>query len=247
MALGISQARRVGRIRRAGAVALALTMGMASLANSGAAQQAPPKKSAPAGAMNTWVKLCGKTPVGVMYKDGKEEPKLGDFCVTQYERFDETTGALASVTVRKSDAEDRPFFAVTVPLGMVLPAGVRAALYPAGPWEQAQKNEKVDDSKLKGLTLDYKTCIMAGCVAEIEATPELFNDLKTFKGIVVFAINAEKNAVGFPVPLTGFEQAYAGNPVDAKLYLEGRQALMQKIAQQRKQLGPTGPGPIPKK
>ena len=120
---------------------------------------------------------------------------------------------------------------------MVLPAGVRAALYPAGPWEQAQKNEKVDDSKLKGLTLDYKTCIMAGCVAEIEATPELFNDLKTFKGIVVFAINAEKNAVGFPVPLTGFEQAYAGNPVDAKLYLEGRQALMQKIAQQREAIG----------
>ena len=85
--------------------------------------------------------------------------------------------------------------------------------------------------------------MMAGCVAEIEATPELFNDLKTFKGIVVFAINAEKDAVAFPVPLTGFEQAYAGNPIDAQLYLEGRQALMQKIAQQKKQSGQASPAP----
>ena len=163
MALGISQAPLVRRTRRAAAVALALTMGMASLTSDGAAQQPPAKKAAPpAGVINTWVKLCGKTPIGLMYKDGKEETRFGNFCLTQYERVNETTGPIASVAIRKSDAEANPVFAVTVPLGMLLPAGVRAVLYPAGLWEQAQKNEKVDESKLKGIALDYKMCYDRG-------------------------------------------------------------------------------------
>jgi invasion protein IalB len=239
MALSVAQARIVGRIGHVGAAAIALAIGTASLTGNGAAQQGPAKKGAPASAAgpnNPWVKLCGKTPIGVMYKDGKEEARLGDFCLTQYERLDENTGALlVSVAVRKSDAEDKPYFVVTVPLGMRLQAGVRATLYPGGLWEQAQKNERVDETKLKGLNLDYKMCSAAGCVAELEATPEIFNDLKTFKGLAVFAINAEAKAAAFPVPLTGFEQAFAGNPVDAKQYIEARKALLQKIAQRQRE------------
>ena len=41
---------------------------------------------------------------------------------------------------------------------MILKAGMRAALYPNDLWEPAQKNEKIDESKLKGLELDYKLC-----------------------------------------------------------------------------------------
>ena len=59
----------------------------------------------------------------------------------------------------------------------------------------------------------------------------------------------------FPVPLVGFEQSYAGAPVDAKKYGEARRSLMQQIAQrqhemmeeQKKQLeakeGTTGAAP----
>ena len=47
---------------------------------------------------------------------------------------------------------------------------------------------------------------------------------------MVFAINAGRRAVGFPVPLAGFDQAYAGAPVDNKQYGEARRALMQQIA-----------------
>ena len=60
---------------------------------------------------------------------------------------------------------------------------MRAALYPKGLWEQAQKNEKIDESKLKGIKLEYTAVpSIAGCMAEMEATPELINDLKTFEG-----------------------------------------------------------------
>ena len=78
----------------------------------------------------------------------------------------------------------------------------------------------------------------------METTPELLTDLKAGGGLVVFAINAGGSPVGFPVPLTGFEQSYAGAPVDNKQYGEARRALMQQIAarqqeqmeQQRKQM-----------
>src|SRR5262249_42772540 len=82
----------------------------------------------------------------------------------------------------------------------------------------------------------YTICHPAGCTAEVEATPELLNDLRTMGGLVVFAINAGGQPVGFPVPLVGFEQAYTGSPVDNKQYGEARRALMQQIAQRQHDL-----------
>src|SRR4029078_1167104 len=123
-------------------------------------------------------------------------------------------------------------------LGMAVPAGVRATLYPADLWDRARKNEKVDASKLKGLALEYTVCLAAGCSAETEATPEIINDLKTSKGIVFFAIDAAREAVPFPVPLTGFDKAYAGGPGDTKQYLEERRVLLQQIAKRQQEQAP---------
>ena len=36
-----------------------------------------------------------------------------------------------------------------VPLGMMLQPGMRATLYPKDMWDKAQKNEKIDEAKLK--------------------------------------------------------------------------------------------------
>ena len=52
----------------------------------------------------------------------------------------------------------------------------------------------------------------------------------------MLAINVNGQAVGFPVPLIGFEQSYTGNPVDTKQYSEARRALMQQIAAHQQQL-----------
>ena len=50
---------------------------------------------------------------------------------------------------------------------------------------------------------------------------------------MVFAINAGGQPVPFPVPLVGFPEAFAGNPVDNKQYGEARKQLMQQIAQRQ--------------
>jgi len=122
-----------------------------------------------------------------------------------------------------------------VPLGMMLQPGMRATLYPKDMWDKAQKNEKVDESKLKPLSLAYTLCHPAGCTAEAEATPDLLNDLKKGGGLMVFAINAAGAPAAFPVPLVGFEQSYGGPPVDSKKYSEARRSLMQQIAQRQQE------------
>jgi invasion protein IalB len=169
---------------------------------------------------------------------------------------------LVSAAVRQVEGQDKQHFMVMVPLGMMLQAGMRATLYPKDAWEKVQKNEKVDETKLKAVKLAYTLCHPAGCTAEMETTPDLLNDLKVGGGLVVFAINAGGAPVGFPVPLTGFDQSYAGAPVDNKQYGEARRALMQQIAarqqellaeQQKKQMeeqqkgAPAAPAPPAKK
>jgi invasion protein IalB len=246
------RAPMIERVRRAGAVALVLSAGIPATAASVAAQQAPAqqapakpaKKATPApagaaqgGSKNSWVKLCEKMSIGVMYNNGKEEPRYSNYCLTQQERLDGNTGrSLVTAAIRQMEGESRQYFMVMVPLGMLLKPGMRAALYPKDLWEKLQKNESVDESKLKGLKLEYTLCHGGGCTAEAETTPELINDLKTFGGMVVFAINAKGDATPFPVAFAGFEQAYTGNPADPQQYAAGRRALMQMIAQRQQEL-----------
>jgi invasion protein IalB len=243
MANRILQVARGGMVH-AGVVALAL--GIAGITGSADAQQpakkpaaAPAQKGAPAaappaGAQSAWVKLCEKANAVTKDKDGKDEKKEVSICLTHHERLDGNSGmVLVSAAVRQIDGQDKQHFMVMVPLGMLIQPGMRASLYPKDQWELVQKNEKIDEAKLKGIKLGYTLCHPAGCTAEVEATPELINDLRTMGGLVVFAINAGGQPVGFPVPLIGFEQAYTGGPVDNKQYGEARRALMQQIAQRQ--------------
>jgi len=42
-------------------------------------------------------------------------------------------------------------------------------------------------------------------------------------------MNLSGKPIGFPVPLSGFTKAYAGDPVDNEKYRAARQQLMQTI------------------
>jgi invasion protein IalB len=222
-----------------------------ALASSAVAQQQPAGKKAPAakaapaakdakaaaGPPSAWVKLCEKATAVSKQKDGKEEKKDVDICLTHHERLDGNTGmVLVSAAVRQVSGQDKQALMVMVPLGMMLQPGMRATIYPKDQWELVQKKEKVDESKLKPIQLAYTLCHPAGCTAETEATPELLKTLQTNAGMLVFAINAAGAPVVFPVPLAGFETSYAGPPIDTKQYSEARKSLMQQIAQRQHQL-----------
>jgi invasion protein IalB len=240
-------------VARLGAIAATVLLGVGLLFAPADAQQAPAKKppekspaKAPAGKGETsnpqsaWVKLCEKATATVKEKDGKEEKKDLNICLVHHERIDGNSGmVLVSAALRQIDGQDKQHFMVMVPLGMLLQPGMRATVFPKNLWDRVQKNEKIDkadEAKLKGLALQYSLCHIAGCTAEMEATPELMNDLKGNGGLMVFAISAAGTPVAFPVPLAGFDQALAGAPVDTKKYGEARKALMVQIVERQQQL-----------
>lgn len=202
---------------------------------------AAPKQAAaqaPAASQSAWVKLCEKAPVvtGVDKKDkGKVIREDKTICLTHHERLDGNTGmVLVSAAIRDVEGADHKSLMVMVPLGMALPAGVRAAVYSQDQWTKAANNEKIDEKELKPIKLEYSLCHAAGCTAEAEATPELIDQMKKGGGLMILAVNAGAQPIGFPVPLSGFAEAHDGKPVDNEQYAKARSQLMAQIRERQK-------------
>jgi invasion protein IalB len=168
---------------------------------------------------SAWVKLCGpvqprmREKATAINQENKEEKKI---CLTHHDHLDDNTGmVLMSAAVLQIDGQDKHSFIVMVPLGMLLQPGMRATIYPKDAWDKVQMNDNIDETKLKGIKqieLVYTMCHVAGCTAEVEATGELLNDLRTSGSFVVSPTNSSGAPVNFVVPLAGFAEALAGPP-----------------------------------
>jgi invasion protein IalB len=193
--------------------------------------------AAAAGKQSAWVKLCEKASFARKDKEGKETKEEKNICLTHHERLDGNTGmVLVSAAIREVDGSDKEHLMVMVPLGMAIPPGVRAAVYSKEQWAKAAKNEKIDEKTLKPIELKYSLCHPAGCTAEVEATKEIVDQMKTGGGLMIMAMNAAAQPIGFPVPLDGFTEAMAGKPVDNKEYAKARGQLMAQIRQRQAEL-----------
>jgi invasion protein IalB len=179
-------------------------------------------KPAPDASQSAWVKLCSKS-------DSGNPPKAVNVCLTTHERIDSNTGAVVvSAAVRQVEGNTNQHLMVTVPLSTLQSPDMALRIYPKDHWTAAYRNEKMDDSRLKLIWIT-SVCRGTGCTADTEATPELIAELKQAGGIVVLVRNNAGVQVALPIPLTGFEQAYAGAPVDKKVWAEARQKLMEQI------------------
>lgn len=205
-----------------------------------AAPAAPAAEAAPAAAQGEqvmWVKLCEKAPVLTKDKDGKDVKGEKGICLTHHERLDGNTGmVLVSAAIRQVEGLDKTHLMVMVPLGMAIQPGLRATVYSKELWDKAQKNEKVDDTKLKPVQLKFSLCHPAGCTAELELDDDLMKQLRANAGLMIFSINANGQVIAFPVPLAGFGAALDGAPIDNELYSKSRRELMQQIAQRQEQM-----------
>lgn len=191
---------------RAGFLSLALAL-TASLAAGPVLAQGKKGDAKPAEDQSAWVKLCESAP------DLTDPKKKLNVCLTHHERLDGNTGrVLVSAAIREVQGQDKKALMVMVPLGMALPPGVQV---------------KVDENE--PVKLQYTLCHAAGCTAESEATQKIVDEMKKGKRVVVAAINLAGKAIGFPVPLTGFDKALAGKPVDNEKYKEARKRLMLAI------------------
>lgn len=198
---------------------------------------APAAGAAAAASKSAWVKLCEKAAFNKKDKDGKDIKDEKNICLTHHERLDGNTGmVLVSAAIRQVEGSDKQHLMIMVPIGMAIPAGVRAAVYSKDQWEKASKNEKIDEKALKPIELKYSLCHPAGCTAEVEATADMITQLKAGAGLMVLAMNAAAQPIGFPVPLDGFGEAFAGKPVDNAEYAKARGQLMGQIKQRQAEL-----------
>lgn len=241
-----TQSARVGRWSM---LVASLVIGAFALGSGAMAQEkkkAPekaPEKAAPAapGAaadpnQSAWVKLCEKIAGVSKDKDGKDKKEEFNVCLTHHERLDANTGmVIVSAAVRQVQGQDKMAFMIMVPLGMLIPPGMRAAVYTKELWDKLQKNEKIDENKLKPFGLPFSVCHMGGCTAEIEMKPELMAELKAGAGLMIIAVDPNRQPIFFPVPLNGFDTTLAGAPVDPEKYTTARRALMEQIAQRQQQ------------
>ena len=218
----------LGATRMFDAAVLLVAAGAMSLAALPAhAQTKAAGKKAP---QSAWVKLCEAATLGKADKTGKVKKEKKNICLTHHERLDGNTGmVIVSAAIRQVQGQKNPSLMVMVPLGMAIPAGVKAAVYTKEQWARAQKKERVNDKELKPLTLKYTLCHAAGCTAEVQATKGLIDTMNAGGGLMILALNAAGRPVAFPVPLTGFPQAHGGKPVDNKKYSVARRELMKQI------------------
>ena len=251
-------ARKFGWLVNGARVAVLAAGALAVATVAAPAQQPPAKKEQPAkkdtkakapaaakkegGAVGEkqqtfWVKLCEKSPIVVPDKEGKPMREMRNICLTHHERIDGNSGIVViSAALRQVEGEEKQHLMLMVPLGTALAPGLRATVFNAEQWEKVQKSEKFDDSKLEPIKFAFSFCHQAGCTAEIEATKELIEAFQKGAGIMVLAYNAQRQLVAFPVPLTGFNEALSGEPVDNAKYSEARKAAMLQIAQRQQQL-----------
>ena len=184
------------------------------------AQEAPPASNAQpqqgqagvAPAQDAWVKLCEK--------NAQTQDK--EICLTHHERLDVNTGmVLVAAAIRKVEGEDNETFLVRLPtaIALAIPAGVQI---------------RVDEGE--PMRLPYTLCYATSCQAETELKPELLEELRKGKQLVVAAVNLQRKAIGFPVPLEGFSKSYDGEPVDKAKYQEARRRLMEMIRKRQTEL-----------
>jgi invasion protein IalB len=219
----------------AGALALALTVppAMAQETQAPVAQPkstAAPKKTAPAAGApaagataapagdaaqapeDAWVKLCMKN----------EQTGNKQICLVNHEGLEPNTGmVLIAAAVRKAEGEEKQQLLVRVPTAyaLVIPAGVQI---------------KIDDQQ--PIQLQYTICFPTSCQVQMEITPQLFDNMRKGKQMVVAAMNIQQKTMGFPVPLAGFGKAYDGPPVDNAKYEESRRQLMEVFRKRQAEL-----------
>jgi invasion protein IalB len=197
------------------------------LASAALAQRAPTHTPA-------WVKLCDKGTLKAKDKDGKEQKKVLDVCVTGHERLDYIGMVIVGAYYYQCrvDGQEKQLFRVMVPTGIRTEAGMRLTFFPTDLWDKVARNEtieKSDEARLSTLKFDFQPCQPVGCAAEMEPTPDLLTGLKTSGGMMAFAIGPSETTVPFHVPLAGFAQALEGEPIRARMAHGRREWLQEAI------------------
>lgn len=257
MSNAVSNAKCIRRTLMAtAALASGLALGLASASAQTPAPAAAPAKEAPKAAApaapaakpaaaapaaskeaaakdapkSSWVKLCDKVANVAKDKDGKDVKTEKSVCATFHDTVDANSGlTVVSAAIREVEGNAKPDLQVTVPLGMILPAGARVSVLSAEQAELLKKDQKLEAKDLKQHELKFSACLPNGCTAEIEAPDGVIDDMKAGAVLLVRSIYVNGQPFTAPVALNGFSEALAGKAVDNEAYKKARGEMMAQI------------------
>ena len=240
---GLSTGRR-GFEAAALAAALMLATGGSALAQDAPPAKEKPKAAAPAPAkgakkaaapakgekQSSWVKLCDQVPDLATAKDGKPPTKKKKVCATFHDTIDANSGmTVVSAAIREVEGDKKLDLQVTVPLGMVIPAGAKISALTNEQTELIKAKKDLDPKSVKSVDLKFTACLPNGCTAEVEAPGDILALMKKGGSLLVRSIYVSGKPFAVPVPLNGFGDAFAGKPTDNEVYKKARAQMMTQI------------------
>jgi invasion protein IalB len=184
------------------AALLTFAVSMASAQAPKPATPPPPATGADAQILySPWLKQCNKG----------TEANAKTVCVTTRGSFAESGIGLASAVLVEAEGEKK-ILRVTVPEPVALSPGARIVVDQDQPVSTA-----------------YITCFHNGCLAEIEASQDLINRMKSAQTLFVQAVTMSNQVVSLPLPLAEFKKVNEGPPADQKTIADQQKKLQDEI------------------
>jgi len=186
---------------------------------------------------SSWVKLCDKVSSVKKGEDGKETKEEKNVCATFHDTIDANSGmTVVSAAIREVEGDNKPDLQVTVPLGMVIPAGAKVSVLSTEQTEKIKAKQEIDPKDVKSVDLKFTACLPNGCTAEVEAPADILDQMKKGGSLLVRSIYVSGQSFNVPVPLNGFNEALSGNALDNEVYKKARGEMMKQIRQRQAEL-----------
>jgi invasion protein IalB len=179
-----------------------------------APQPAAPAPAAPAGqqggpirvelipTQSDWTKVCG-------HDQGANK----DICYTTRDFSAQADKPpVLAVAIYEIKGDDTRIVRLLMPVGLMLRPGFRFAVDQGTAYEGA-----------------FEICFPNGCFAEARVKGPAIEQMKKGTALSIAVRNQLNNEVNFGVPLSGFEKAYDGAPVDPKILAEQQKKLQEEL------------------
>jgi invasion protein IalB len=178
------------------------------------AQQTPPAAAAPGQPgqqgeippliYSNWTKICGKGP----------EQGAKQICQTGKDGRLESGMPVVAAILMEMEGEGKKVLQIMLPPGVYLPKGTRVV---------------IDRDEPSAIIGTFLTCANGGCIAHLEASPEIVQKLKKGQNLYVQAYNMAQNVMTLSLPLGDFAKAYDGPPTDPKELEEKNKKLQDEL------------------
>ena len=182
-----------------GATPPAATPAPAAPAQPGGQEQAMPPLI-----YSNWTKICGKGP----------EQGAKQICQTGKDGRLESGMPVVAAILMEMEGEGKKVLQIMLPPGVYLPKGTRVV---------------IDRDEPSAIIGTFLTCANGGCIAHLEASPEIVQKLKKGQNLYVQAYNMAQNVMTLALPLGDFAKAYDGPPTDPKELEEKNKKLQDEL------------------